>query len=137
MIYFTHDELVPPEIAAKGADYCFGLFKPALLAGLDQLRADLGFSLFVNDWAVGGSRKYSGYRTRSCSIGAAGSLHKSGMAIDLHTRTDAQMAALRARIAKMGYIYGFTRMEDPKSTQSWCHVDMKQHAHGGVYIFKP
>ena len=54
MIYFTHDELVPPEIAAKGADYCFGLFPPHMLAGLDQLRKDLGFALFVNDWAVGG-----------------------------------------------------------------------------------
>lgn len=137
MIYFTHDELVPPEIATKGPEHCFGLFKPALLDGLDQLRADLGFSLFVNDWAVGGSRKYSGYRPRSCPVGSAGSLHKAGMAIDLHTRTDTQMATLRARIVKMGNIYGFTRMEDPKSTPSWCHVDIKPSGKNGIYIFKP
>ena len=54
MIYFTHDELVPPELAKKGAEYCFGLFPAHFLSGLDQLRADLGFALFVNDWAVGG-----------------------------------------------------------------------------------
>ena len=137
MIYFTHDELVPPEIAAKGAEYCFGLFKPTILDGLDQLRADLGFALFVNDWAVGGSRKFSGYRPRSCPIGASGSLHKAGMAIDLHTRTDAQMVALRARIVKMGNVYGFTRMEDPSSTPSWCHIDTRPHKFGGVHIFKP
>ena len=137
MIYFTHDELVPPEIAGKGADFCFGLFQPRLLDGLDQLRQDLGFALFVNDWVVGGSRKFCGYRPRSCRIGAAKSLHKAGAAIDLHTRTEAQMAALRARIIKMGHIYGFTRMEDPAFTPVWCHIDTRPHNFGGVHIFKP
>ena len=137
MIYFTHDELVPPDIAEKGPAYCFGLFQQRLLDGLDQLREDLGFSLFVNNWAVGGSRKFSGYRPRSCPIGAPASAHKSGAAIDLHTRTGAHMGALRARIVKLGHIYGFTRMEDPASTPSWCHIDTRPHKFGGVHIFKP
>ena len=137
MIYFTHDELVPPEIADKGAWFCFGLFQPRLLDGLDQLRQDLGFALFVNDWAIGGKRKYSGYRPRSCPIGAAKSAHKSGAAVDLHTRTVAQMDALRARIVKMGSIYGITRMEDPSATPGWCHIDTRPHNFTGVHVFIP
>ena len=76
--YFTHEELVPPDISKKGASYCFGLFYEHVLLGLDQLRHDLGFPLYINDWAVGGERKYSGYRPRTCTIGAANSMHKTG-----------------------------------------------------------
>lgn len=136
MIYFTHDELVPPEVAAKGAEYCFSLFKPHFLAGLDKLREDLGFALFVNDWAVGGSRKFCGYRPRVC-IGAANSFHKVGGAFDLHTRTDEQMKALRARVRDFGGIYGIRRMESPDSTPGWCHIDCKEHNRPGVHVFIP
>lgn len=137
MIYFTHDELVPPELAEKSAEYCFGLFKPLLLNGLDQLREDLGFPLFVNDWAIGGNRKYCGYRQRSCTVGAPASWHKCGGALDLHTRTDSEMVRLIARVKKFPNVYGIRRIENPALTNGWLHIDCKEHPRPGLHIFNP
>ena len=137
MIYFTHDELVPPELAKKGAEYCFSLFKPHFLAGLDKLREDLGFALYVNDWAIGGHRVNCGYRMRNCNVGAPYSMHKVGGAVDLHTATPDQMAALIARVRKFGGMYGIRRMENPDKTPGWCHVDCKEHGRPGLYVFDP
>lgn len=137
MIYFTHDELVPPEIAKKGAGHCFGLFYAHFLKGIDQLRDDLKFPLFVNDWAIGGKRTLCGYRQRSCSIGAPASFHKCGGALDLHTRDDAEMRDLVARILKFPSAYAIRRMENQSATPGWLHVDCKEHARPGIHIFSP
>lgn len=137
MIYFSHDEIVPPEIAKKGAEYSFGLFRPDFLRGLDQLRADLGFPLFVNDWAIGGARKNCGYRQRSCTVGAPASFHKSGGAVDLHTATPEQMRALIARVKAFSFMYGIRRMENPNSTPGWLHIDCKEHGRPGLHVFTP
>lgn len=135
--YFTHDELVTPDLAKKGAEFCFGLFYGRLLTGLDQLRHDVGFPIFVNDWAIGGSRKYSGYRPRNCQIGAENSYHKAGGALDLHTHTPEQLAALIARVKAAGYMYGIRRIENPDITKTWLHIDCKEHARVGLHVFNP
>ena len=50
---------------------------------MDEIREILNVPLICNDWEEGGSRNNCGFRDLNCTIGAARSAHKEGMAADL------------------------------------------------------
>lgn len=131
--YFDYKELVPPELFKRGESYCIGLFVGGLLEGLDRLRGDLGFPIYVNYKGL----TQCGYRLRNSSTGAANSPHKQGKALDLHTDTAEQLEALYAYIAKLGAKYGIRRMEHKSKTPTWVHVDVVEHDRPGVRVFYP
>lgn len=134
MTHFTHEELAPPELAAKGREYVSGLFKPHALAGLEALREAYGKPIGINNWATGGNRKNCGYRVRSCSVGAALSPHKAGMAFDLHA---SDIEDLRAFVLAHGAEFGIRRVEHKDESPTWVHIDFKEHDRPGIRVFHP
>lgn len=71
----------------------------------------------VNTWA--------GLRTQNCPIGAAGSAHKTGEALDLHHPT--KLSELRSFCESAeGLKLGIRRIENEPATPTWVHIDVKQ-----------
>jgi hypothetical protein len=87
----------------------------------------------VNTWC--------GYRTQECTIGAKGSAHKKGMAIDIHA---ANLDEVRQWILD-GNPLKITRIEAAESTPTWIHIDFmpltndqkSRVCKNGIYCFKP
>lgn len=124
--YFTIEELVPPEVLKElGEEQCWTLFDKKALEALENVREILGVPLICNNWAKGGSRKYSGFRQGNCPIGAKRSSHKLGMAFDLVSN---KMTAkeMRDKLEKeQDKLVHNIRVEkwDNKGEISWLHID--------------
>ena len=77
---------------------------------------------------------YGGWRPKSCSIGAPGSAHKQGLAVDLfdpHDEIDAWCMANLDVLEACG-IY----LEHPSKTPGWSHWSVKAPASGNR-VFMP
>jgi hypothetical protein len=89
---------------------------------LMALRAEFG-PIMINDWYKGGKFSYRGVRPWNVKVGAPFSQHKTGRAIDYHTK-DFTAEEMREAIKKKQEYWldlGITRIEDKKS---WLHFDL-------------
>lgn len=96
----------------------------------DEVRELLDVPCTIN----ANGRQYCGWRPEDCKVGAPKSMHKKGMAIDLHPQgmaaEDARHLILKA--ANMGALKDLGRME---ADVSWCHLDLGPRKDGKVYLF--
>lgn len=81
-------------------------------------------------------RIWCGYRSPACKIGAKASKHRFGEAGDLHVdgMTGAQMFKLVEDNAAEFYAMGVRRLEDPKYTKTWLHMDISESNHTTGFI---
>ena len=119
-------ESLDPELRARLDD--------RLLETCDDVRDLLGTPCTINDYAVGGTRKWCGLRTPECKIGAPKSQHRKGMAADLHPRgLSAEMAREIVRNAvaagKLPHLGGV------ELDVSWLHLDTRPRVGGKVLWF--
>lgn len=131
--WFELHELLPPEVC-RGEEG-WKLIDDKLKETIDCLREEIiQAPLICNTWHMGGSRKWSGYRTKDCPVGAARSQHKSGRAVDLlcYKYTAEQMRQMI--LDKQDMLPYPIRMEDGVN---WLHVDVKPRDYKGdkVYLF--
>ena len=91
--YFELYELLPPElyvgdlytseIARQRAFASY--FDIKLLITIDKVRDIIGKPLICNTWFQDGNRRYCGFRTENCSVGARLSAHKEGTLYFIHS----------------------------------------------------
>ena len=83
MKYFDAKELVDPDTFAKHGIQAFDLFDLELLRTLTALREHYGYSMIINNWSMGGSYRYRGYRPAGCGVGSETGAHYKGKAVDV------------------------------------------------------
>lgn len=136
--YFLIEELVDKStLRTLGEDKCWRLFPEQFLICLDRLRSCLGKPIKVNDWYGGGQYQYSGYRPKTCSIGARLSAHKQGQAFDIKVQGMTPMAVYEYLLTHQAMFPEITEMEDISSTPSWIHISCRPTNKKGLKIIKP
>jgi hypothetical protein len=132
--YFIVEELVPPDIFKRSGDAALDLLDDRILQAADTLRSHLGFPLTINNWHLGGERRYSGFRPEDCSVGAPRSQHRQGRALDIIS-DDMSAASMRTYIQKNAMVFKglITRIE---GGVSWLHIDCKETGLSEIQVFK-
>ena len=139
--YFHLDEFVDPHTYFKDVDRGLSKVDKRLFAIADLMREKLGKPLAINNWwrfyqnnieedidsvieQIEQSRlsKWSGIRTARCTIGAQGSAHRLGRAID-PKGNEVEMYEILKENLKQFYDLGVRRIEDPDITKGWLHID--------------
>ncbi len=148
--YFTPAEVLDPETFQKfGAD---GLryFRPEILAALDWRRENYPTttgtrSITVNNWRMGGPRRWSGIRMLNSPDWKPHSAHSFGAAIDDQAEgcTPDQMRAwileqhekarkIPGATWETHPVLGIRRME--MGTPTWTHTDCLEHDQPGILL---
>ena len=139
--YFELYELLPPElyigdlytseIARQRAFASY--FDTKLLITIDKVRDIIGKPLICNTWFQDGNRRYCGFRTENCSVGARLSAHKEGKAADLICR-DYSAEQMRQIIFEHKDLLPYPiRIEDKVS---WLHIDTREFkGKDKIYLF--
>jgi len=129
------NDIMPPDWRAY--NYTLSNFDQRLLAIYEDIKKIFP-DVYVN--VLGGKRvnMWCGLRSPACAIGAAGSAHKIGKALDLHCK---DLSLLRKWLCNRAIIDGFGRMEKTAATPSWCHYDVLKKDGwdyaNGIYVFSP
>jgi hypothetical protein len=129
--YFELYELLPPELytydmmaSEVARERAFATyFDRKLLETIDVVREIIGLPLICNTWFQDGNRVASGYRTKTCSVGAENSQHKLGKAVDLicHKMSAEEMRQkIEANKDRLPYQI---RIE---TGVNWLHIDTKE-----------
>jgi hypothetical protein len=132
--HFIIEELVDKQTFEQFGENSWWFLDEKALATLVAMREAFG-PLTVNNWHLGGSYQYSGFRHPLCSIGAQLSQHKFGRAFDVKSKnfTPEQMQSfILANPKRFPYI---TTMENAKHTKTWLHFDTRLRNELPVVIF--
>lgn len=136
--YFKVKELVSSRIYKRYGNKAIKFLDPKTLKVLENVREILGVPLICNNWAMGGSRNYSGYREPECTIGSRTSLHRVGMAFDLiSTKLTAKemREILQNNQDKLLYPIRVEKWENNREI-TWLHIDTSPNTHGKkIYFF--
>jgi len=105
-----------------------------LIIGISLLRKNLKTFFIINNWAVGGKRQWSGYRTKSSPQYKPGSMHSVGKAIDFISYI-MTAETIRQHIRDNYEIYKpyIKRIE---SGVSWVHIDSMKTNSDNLIEFK-
>lgn len=141
--YFYLDEFIDPHTYFNTHDNGLSLIDPRLFEIADLLRELKGSPGIINNWwkyYIGkinntdvktvifnieknnSIRKWSGYRSSRCLIGAKNSAHKQGKALDM-VGSGKELFKIVENNAKQFHELGVRRLEDPKITRNWLHLD--------------
>lgn len=138
--YFYLDELVDPQTYLLEFDNGLSKLDKQLVKLLEVLREKYGKPLTVNNWWSEYEkykdnsdvlnylinhktiRKYSGFRSMLCPIGAKFSAHKQGKGIDIKGNPK-DLFKLIEDNSQLFYDLGLRRLEDTKITTTWLHLD--------------
>ena len=110
------------------------LLDDRLLESIDGIRDILGVPCVCNNYATGGNRKWSGYRSKACTIGAPRSQHRKGKAADLLPEgmtAEVARSHIKRAIA-MGLLPHIGGIE---TGVSWLHIDTRDKINGKVVYF--
>jgi hypothetical protein len=139
MRHFTANELVDRGTYERMGESALSLFVPTALQALDDLREYLGVPITVNNWHLGGSFEWRGFRTpaKAIELGAPNSRHAKGDAFDLDAEGMTAEEVRQRIIADKDnpLLQKITRLEAGKS---WVHFDLMPLADGvhRIYLFK-
>ena len=76
----------------------------------------------INDWKIKGHRRYCGFRTQICPIGARFSAHKQGMAADI---VSSQLSAAQMRKILHDNADKLPFKVRLEANVSWLHIDVR------------
>jgi hypothetical protein len=136
---FYLDELVHPDFY-DGTRKAEKFLDRRIVEGLQAIRNYIDQPITVNNWAVGGKRKFNGLRPMNSAVGAKYSQHKFGRAFDLVVpgRTPEEIhdviKQMEARFITTGRI---TRLENFSHTPTWTHIDNAYTGLDHLYFFNP
>ena len=142
---FYLDEFVDPFTYFNEDDNGLSKIDPKVIVLVQLLRDLKGSGLAINNWwgyyiankeklplsdiitNIEKSKlsKWSGYRSSRCSIGSLASAHKMGKAADPKGNEN-DLIELVLDNAKTFYELGLRRLEDPKITKGWLHIDTNE-----------
>lgn len=100
------------------------------------IRTSTGQSVTINNWWSGGTLNNRGHRMPNTTVGSPTSEHRVMNAVDVNIGkwSGAQMVDWAERNATALYRLGVRRIEDPKLTPTWLHLDCRQHAEREIRI---
>lgn len=133
--FFWH-ELVPESYYRKfekTPEKFLNLFDDRALKTLQALREEFGPAT-VNNWAVGGSNQYRGWRPFNCTVGAIHSQHKFGRAFDVNFKHTTAEQARKLILANPHRFPHLTRIE---RDVSWLHFDVATTNSAEVKVIAP
>ena len=138
--HFRIEELVSPVVDNEYGESAIMLFDDRILRSADAIRDYFGKPVTINNWASGGNRRYSGYRSdgdiasmrRLGTHCAKMSQHRFGRALDLIVGDIPAEEVRSAIIADRALFPGITRME---GGVDWVHIDCAPIAGDGIVIF--
>jgi len=127
----TDPDLIPPEFSYGDIDDKIYAFYLKIKEQFPDAYVNVKNGVRVN--------RYCGLRPENCKIGATGSAHKTGKALDIHC---SNLDALRRFCCQNGFANGIGRMENKQATPTWVHIDtiIKQgwdYEKNGIYVFCP
>ena len=119
-IYFTLDELVPPELIFKYGEMCWWFLDPKILWTADALREYFSVPIICN----GDKEKYRGLRPPGYDIknSVYMSPHEQGKALDL-TITGRTAESVRQEILSLPDETAFQFITRIEEGVDWLHVD--------------
>ena len=121
--HFKIQELVSPGVYKDRGDKAWELLDDRLLMTLDKLRERYG-PIIVNNWANGGDRQWSGFRTPGSPFYSKYSQHSFGRAADcLFSRTTAGI--VRQDILLKPFDSAFMLIGAIELGVSWLHFDVR------------
>lgn len=130
--HFNTEELVSKRVFDVIGDDAIKLFDPKALETLEVIREILDVPLICNDWKSGGSRDDCGYRDKLCTVGAAKSAHKEGIAFDLVSNRMSAKEMRKKIIENQDKLPYNIRLEEGIT---WLHFDLRDRG-VKVYLFK-
>ena len=137
--YFKVEELVSSNIYKQYGDEAIKFLDKRTLEALENVREILDTPLTCNNWSIGGSRNYSGYREPGCGVGMVTGAHYKGKAFDLISNK-LTAKEMREKLDKNQDKLKFPiRVEkwDNKGEISWLHIDTLPSRDGSkLYFFK-
>lgn len=134
--YFKLEELVHPDYIERFGQRAWLFLQPAALRSLDQIRERFG-PVTVNNWASGGTRKYSGLRPLFGGVGAQHSIHRFGGAFDCVFRDTSPIVVFDYILANRLEFPEITRLEDARHTRTWLHFDVAHTFSDSIEVFTP
>jgi hypothetical protein len=126
---FFLDEYVNQEFYTKWGETCIWWIRPELIRVDQFIRDRFNTPIHINTWATGGSRKDSGLRYPTTTVGAGDSMHKFGCASDLvfegkpNSFYDEVREDIKKNWKNMYKPLGLTTIE--ADTQGWLHKDVR------------
>lgn len=132
--HFVIKEFVPPEVWDAEGENAIARLDPLILITAEQVREFFGAPVTINDWSLGGSLRYRGFRPASCMMGAVRSMHREGKAIDFdvkgHTADYVRKTILKNQNA-------FPHIRRMGRNVGWVHVDIKDTGKDEIILFNP
>lgn len=140
--YFAIQELVSPLTYNKFGESAWMFFDDNILGDLDTIRKEWGSPIIINNWAYGGQYKESGLRCNVDSIVVDKTMpylsgHVLAKGFDLKPKSKCcdKFSAFLWVLLSSGKLKSFKRMENPKSTTTWSHIDALRTSSGKAEVF--
>lgn len=133
---FVLKEFVPERvIEILGEERAYHLMHPNMYSIAQKLRDHLGHEILINH----GSLNLRGWRPVDTPVGSRGSYHKLGMAIDISSPGyhPSELLDIIQRDWSGFRFLGVRRVENPKITRTWLHIDMAKVKGGYLKVFNP
>lgn len=127
--YFKIQELVSEEVYKKYGQKSWQFIRPEIIMFLDSIREFFGKPVIVNNWLWNGNLKQRGLRANKDEIVSEKkdyyiSQHCLGSAVDFNVQGVTTEEVAKHILDNEGHYRNFiSRMENPKRTPTWVHVD--------------
>lgn len=127
--YFKIQELVSEEVYKKYREKAWEFIKPEIILFLDEIREYYGKPVIVNNWLYGGELKQRGLRTNKDEMVEKKtdlyvSQHCLGGAVDFNVLGVPPEEVAKHILKNESHYRNFiSRIENPKQTKTWTHVD--------------
>lgn len=127
--YFKIQELVSKEVYKKYKEKAWEFIKPEIILFLDSIREFYGKPVIVNNWLYGGNLKQRGLRANKDEIvadkkGYYVSQHCLGSAVDFNVQGVSPEEVAKHILDNEAHYRNFiSRLENPKQTPTWTHID--------------
>ena len=139
--YLKLRDLMPIEVYEQETNkqILWNVFDPLAILSLDALWELFG-PIEVNNWVVGGSNHYRGFRQDDCTIGAKWSQHKYGRAFDCTFKMGPSAEHARTRLKTLGIearrVLGLQHIRRIENKVTWFHFDTWGKS-DEIYFFNP
>ena len=135
--HFYLQEFVPESIYKRFGNRALWFIDPRLVSIAEWIRDYVDTPILINNWHMGGSRQFSGFRPPECKVGAALSQHRYGRAMDI---VIPKVPAPQVQeVIQSNFVFlktlGLTTME--AHTRTWTHLDVRQTGASHLLLVNP